>query len=95
MHTDCASVAEFDSTGADLCRFLISMATGARCFAQTGWIRGDRALHGLLSISRFPGDDTIRNLFLRFGMGEVQRFFEPMTEWMMERVPQRAEGHSL
>lgn len=27
-----------------------------------------------LGIARFPSDDTIRNLFLRFGMGEVQRF---------------------
>jgi hypothetical protein len=52
-------------------------------------------LHGLLGIKRFPSDDTIRNLFLRFGMGEEQRFFEPLTEWMMERVPARAEGHSL
>jgi hypothetical protein len=75
--------------------FLISVAAGARRFAQTSWLRGDRALHGLLGIQRFPSDDTIRNLFLRFGMGEVQRFFEPMTEWMMERLPQRAEGHSL
>jgi hypothetical protein len=75
--------------------FLISVAAGARRFAQTSWLRGDRALHGLLGIDRFPSDDTIRNLFLRFGMGEVQRFFEPMTEWMMERVPQRSEGHSL
>jgi len=75
--------------------FLISVTTGARRFAQTSWLRGDRALHGLLGIDRFPSDDTIRNLFLRFGMGEVQRFFEPMTEWMMERLPRRAEGHSL
>jgi hypothetical protein len=75
--------------------FLISVTAGARRFAQTSWLRGDRALHGLLGINRFPSDDTIRNLFLRFGMGEVQRFFEPMTEWMMERVPQRAEGYSL
>ena len=75
--------------------FLISVAAGARRFAQTSWLRGDRALHGLLGIDRFPSDDTIRNLFLRFGMGEAQRFFEPMTEWMMERVPQRVEGHSL
>jgi DNA-directed RNA polymerase subunit N (RpoN/RPB10) len=75
--------------------FLISVAAGARRFAQTSWLRGDRALHALLGIDRFPSDDTIRNLFLRFGMGEVQRFFEPMTEWMMERLPQRAEGHSL
>ena len=75
--------------------FLISVAAGARRFAQTSWLRGDKALHGLLGMARFPSDDTIRNLFLRFGMGEVQRFFEPMTEWMMERVPPRAEGHSL
>jgi hypothetical protein len=75
--------------------FLISVAVGARRFAQTSWLRGDRALHELLGINRFPSDDTIRNLFLRFGMGEVQRFFEPMTEWMMERLPQHAEGHSL
>ena len=75
--------------------FLISVAAGARRFAQTSWLRGDRALHGLLGMDRFPSDDTIRNLFLRFGMGEVQRFFEPMTEWMMERLPVRPEGHSL
>lgn len=75
--------------------FLISVAAGARRFAQTSWLRGDQALHGLLGIARFPSDDTIRNLFLRFGMGEVQRFFEPMTESMMERLPARAEGYSL
>ena len=75
--------------------FLISVAAGARRFAQTSWLRGDRALHGLLGIDRFPSDDTIRNLFLRFGMGEVQRFVEPMREWMMERLPLRREGHSL
>jgi hypothetical protein len=28
-------------------------------------------------------------------MGEVQRFFEPVTEWMMERLPQRAPGYTL
>src|SRR5450631_1799294 len=75
--------------------FLISVAAGARRFAQTSWLRGDRALHGLLGIDRFPSDDTIPNLLLRFGMGEVQRFFEPITEWMMERLPSRVEGHSL
>jgi len=75
--------------------FLISVVVGARRFAHTSWLRGDRALHGLLGIDRFPGDDTIRNLFLRFGMGEVVRFFEPMTEWMMERLPVHVGGHSL
>src|SRR5215470_9144456 len=66
--------------------FLISVAAGARRFAQTSWLRGDAALHALLGIERFPSDDTIRNLFLRFGMGEVQRFFEPLTEWMKEQI---------
>lgn len=75
--------------------FLISVVVGARRFAHASWLRGDVALHGMLGIKRFPSDDTIRNLFLRFGMGEVVRMFEPMTEWMMERLPVRAEGHSL
>jgi hypothetical protein len=75
--------------------FLISVVTGARRFAHTSWLRGDRALHQLLGLRRFPGDDTFRNLFLRFSMGNVQRFFEPMTEWMMERIEARSEGYSL
>src|ERR1700704_1987136 len=70
--------------------FLISVAAGARRFAQTRWLRGDRALHGLRGIGGFRSKGPIGTLFLRFGMGEVQRFLEPMTEWMMERVPQRS-----
>ena len=75
--------------------FLISVAAGARRLAQTSWLRGDKALHGLLGVTRFPSDDTIRNLFLRFGMKEGQEFFEPMTEWLMERLAARADGYSL
>ena len=75
--------------------FLISVVAGARRFTHASWLRGDRALHEMLGMDRFPSDDTIRNLFLRFGMGEIQRFFEPMTEWMMERLARRVEGHSL
>ena len=75
--------------------FLISVVAGARRFAHASWLRGDRALHEMLGMPRFPSDDTIRNLFLRFSMGDVVRFFEPMTEWMMERLPVRTEGHSL
>src|ERR1700720_2728519 len=69
--------------------FLISVLVGARRFAHASWLRGDRALHALLSMDRFPTDDTIRNLFRAFGMGEVQRFYEPMGEWLMQRLPQR------
>ncbi len=75
--------------------FLISVVAGARRFAHAGWLRGDKALHAMLGMERFPTDDTIRNLFRRFGMAETQRFFEPMTEWQMGRLPRRPEGYSL
>ncbi len=68
---------------------------GARRFAHANWLRGDRALHALLGITRFPTDDTIRNLFRRFGMGEVHQFYAPLAEWQMERLPARSEGYSL
>jgi hypothetical protein len=38
------------------------------------------------ALDRFPTDDTIRNLFRRFGMGQVQRLFEPLAEWQMQRL---------
>ena len=75
--------------------FLVSVLVGARRFAHAGLLRGDRALHALLGMHRFPTDDTIRNLFRAFGMGEVQRFYEPLAEWLMQRLPSREEGYSL
>src|SRR3954463_761093 len=75
--------------------FLISVLVGARRFAHASLLRGDRALHALLGLERFPTDDTIRNLFRRFGMGEVQRLFAPLAEWQMQRLPLRVEGYTL
>jgi hypothetical protein len=75
--------------------FLVSVLVGAKRFAHAGLLRGDRALHALLGMERFPTDDTIRNLFRAFGMGQVQRFYEPMAEWLMQRLPQRQEGYAL
>jgi hypothetical protein len=75
--------------------FVMSVLVGARRFAHAGLLRGDRALHALLGIDRFPTDDTIRNLFRAFGMGEVQRFYEPMAEWLMQRLPSREDGYAL
>ena len=75
--------------------FLIAVLVGARRFAHASLLRGDRALHALLGMDRFPTDDTIRNLFRRFGMGQVQRLFEPLAEWQMQRLPQRAGGYTL
>jgi Transposase DDE domain group 1 len=75
--------------------FLMTVLVGARRFAHANWLRGDQALHALLGLRRFPSDDTIRNLFRRFGMGDVHRLFDPLTEWQMERLPQRSQGYSL
>jgi hypothetical protein len=75
--------------------FLTSVLVGAKRFAHAGLLRGDRALQALLGLDRFPTDDTIRNLFRRFGMGQVQRLFEPLAEWQMERLPRRSEGYTL
>src|SRR5258707_4676457 len=75
--------------------FLISVLVGARRFAHASLLRGDRALHALMGLERFPTDDTIRNLFRAFGMGQVQRLYEPLAEWQMQRLPQREEGYTL
>ena len=78
-----------------LLAFLMVVLVGAKRFAHAGLLRGDQALHALLGLKRFPTDDTIRNLFREFGMGQVQRFFEPLAEWQMQRLPRRPEGYTL
>lgn len=75
--------------------FLMVVLVGAKRFAHAGLLRGDRALHALLGLRRFPTDETICNLFRQFGMGQVQRFFEPLAQWQMQRLPQRPEGYTL
>jgi hypothetical protein len=80
---------------ATLMAFLMAVLVGARRFVHANWLRGDRALQALLGMTRFPSDDTIRNLFRRFGMGEVHQLYAPLSEWQMQRLPQRADGFSL
>jgi hypothetical protein len=75
--------------------FLLTVLVGAKRFAHAALLRGDQALHALLGMKRFPVDDTIRNLFGEFGMGQVQRLYEPLTEWQMQRLPLRPEGYTL
>jgi len=60
--------------------FLLSVVAGARRFAHTSLLRADVDLHASLGISRFPVDDTIRNLFKRFGQGQCQHFFLRLVE---------------
>src|SRR3982750_1493924 len=45
---------------ATLIAFLMAGVVGARRFVHASWLRGDRALHALLGMTRFPTDDTIR-----------------------------------
>jgi hypothetical protein len=75
--------------------FLVVVLAGAKRFAHANWLRGDQALHAVLGLSRFPIDDTIRNLFRRFGMGDVHRLFDPLAQWQMQRLPPRSQGYSL
>jgi len=75
--------------------FTAFLLVGARRFAHASLLRGDRALHALMGLERFPTDDTIRNLFRAFGMSQVQRLYEPLAEWQMQRLPQREEGYTL
>lgn len=75
--------------------FLVSVLAGARRFAHAAWLRGDKALHAMLGVDRFPTDDTIRNLFRRFSMGNVQRLFEPLKRWEMERSARQLLARSM
>jgi len=83
------------SAGETFTAFLVSVVAGARRFAHTARLRADEALHTLLGMTRFPSDDTIRNLFKRFRQSLVVQFYEPLWAWQLARVPQRAEGYSL
>lgn len=75
--------------------FLVSVVTGARRFAHTQWLRADHALHALLGMERFPGDDTIRNFFLRFTQAHVQAFCRPLWKWSLEKLAVPASGFHL
>jgi hypothetical protein len=74
--------------------FLMAVLAGARRVAHSEWLRGDRVVHTLLGLERFPIDDTIRNPFRRFGMKEVQEFFEPLSDWQMQRLLVRSDGYT-
>src|SRR6266567_5158863 len=75
--------------------FLLSVLAGARRFAHAGRLRGDRGLHLLMGIKRFPTDDTVRNLFKKFTQRLVYEFYRVMWAWQIERLPERAGGYSL
>ena len=75
--------------------FLFAVVTGASRFAHTDWLRGDRALHALLGITRFPGDDTVRAFFRRFTQGHIEAFWRPLWRWSLALVTVPPEGFHL
>jgi hypothetical protein len=75
--------------------FLTAVVTGARRFAHTQWLRADHALHALLGMERFPGDDTIRNFFLRFSQAHVEAFWRPLWKWSLGKLAVSPEGFHL
>lgn len=75
--------------------FVLAVLAGARRFAHTGWMRADQALQRALGLGRFPGDDTIRNFFRRFGQAQTYRFYSGLWRWQVQRLPARPEGYSL
>ncbi len=78
-----------------LTAFIISVVAGARRFAHCQWLRADQVLHALLGVERFPGDDTIRNFFLRFGQSQVEAFWRPLWRWLLRLVSCPQAGFSL
>ena len=59
-----------------LTAFLISVLVGARRFAHASLLRGDRALHALLGLQRFPPMTPFAICFAASVWRKVQRLFE-------------------
>jgi hypothetical protein len=78
-----------------LTAFLFAVLAGARRFTHAGLIRADLALRATLGMERCGGDDAMRAMFARFGLGEIQRLFRPLWSWMLQRLPQVVGGCTL
>jgi len=75
--------------------FVFSVVIGARRFAHTGLARADKALHVMLGIPRWPGDDTVRTLFHRFTQGTIEKFWRPVWMWVLGMTTCPVSGFSL
>ena len=78
-----------------LCAFLVSVIVGASRFAHCDWLRFDSALHAMLGIVRFPGNDAILRFFGRFTQPCIEAFFRPLSKWLVSLLTPPAEGFSL
>jgi len=75
--------------------FFFAVICGASRFAHSDWLRSDKALHAMLGIRRFPGTDTVRNLFNRFSQAAIEAFWRPLWRWLLPMFTYPAEGFSL
>ena len=78
-----------------LLAFLTAVILGASRFAHSDWLRHDKALHTIMGIVRFPGEDAIRRFFHRFGQGDIERFWRPLWRWLLALWAQPARGFTL
>ncbi len=78
-----------------LSAFMVASMAGASRFAHAGWLRFDKALHAMLGIPRFPGEDAIRRFFHRFTQGKVEAFWRPMWRWSIGLLAVPDRGFTL
>lgn len=67
-----------------LLAFVLAVTAGARRFAHLQMLRCDEALRQLCGVAAFPSDDTVCNFFRRFGPGQIERFFPPLWQWLLQ-----------
>lgn len=72
-----------------LLAFWLAVAAGARRFAHLQVLRCDRALQAICGVRAFPGDDTVRNFFLRFERAQLAQFFPSLWQWLFQQLPAR------
>lgn len=78
-----------------LTAFLSSVLVGASRFAHAGWLRHDKALHAMLGIARFPGEDAIRGFFHQFTQARIEAFWRPLWIWLLGLLAQPEGGFTL
>jgi hypothetical protein len=78
-----------------LLAFLVTVLVGGGRFAHASHLRFDRALHALMGIPRFPGEDAVRRFFHAFDQRRIEAFWRPLWRWLMSHLEPAPGGFSL
>ena len=78
-----------------LLAFLVTVLLGGGRFAHCSSLRFDRALHTLMGIPRFPGQDAMRRFFRAFDQPRIEAFWRPLWAWLMTHLAPVPGGFSL